>query len=245
MLNDFIDWLSDNTNLSERSIKRYESGVRVVSKEMLMKKIISVPLENMSPTQMEIAIFNIFLDEDFIKKDSVGKGMYSNSLKHFLSFIKDTCGNIQIFDEEINRIENDENLSVTEKESIVKSRIGQGSFRKKIIQKYEGKCIVSGVSDSRLLVASHVKPWAVSDNTNRTSADNGLLLNALYDKMFDLGLITFTENSMIVVSNELKLSNQSLIQLKTHKVYPLKYTVELLRNMEYHRDVVFLKGKVA
>ncbi len=49
-------------------------------------------------------------------------------------------------------------ISNTEKEMIIKSRIGQGIFRDRIIQKYE-HCIITGINDNRLLLASHIKPW--------------------------------------------------------------------------------------
>ena len=112
----------------------------------------------------------------------------------------------------------------------------------KLIQKYNGKCIITGITDKRLLIASHIKPWSVSDNLNRLSEENGLLLSSLYDKMFGLGLITFTENGEILVSKELHPSNIAIIGIKTDFKYPLMYTPLLQENMEYHRDVVFLKG---
>lgn len=60
--------------------------------------------------------------------------------------------------------------------------------------------------------------------------------------MFGLGLITFTENGEILVSKELHPSNIAIIGIKTDFKYLLMYTPLLQENMEYHRDVVFLKG---
>ena len=85
-----------------------------------------------------------------------------------------------------------ENLNETERTAIVKSRVGLGLFRKKLLEKYNSTCIITGVSVKRLLIASHIKPWAVSDNEERLSDENGLLLSPTYDKLFDYGLITFT-----------------------------------------------------
>ncbi|WP_081481395.1 HNH endonuclease signature motif containing protein [Treponema sp. JC4] len=70
-----------------------------------------------------------------------------------------------------------------------------------------GICFISGVSDNRLLIASHIKPWSVSDNKERLDTENGFLLNVLYDKLFDLGIISFTETGDMLISKSLKEEN--------------------------------------
>jgi predicted restriction endonuclease len=57
-------------------------------------------------------------------------------------------------------------------------------------------------------VASHIKPWRASDNTERLDTYNGLLLLPNLDKAFDLGFITFTERGRIIVSNQLEESGK-------------------------------------
>ena len=71
---------------------------------------------------------------------------------------------------QVEDISNNHGLSVTEKEAIILSRRGQGVFRKKIIEKYH-TCIVTGISDERLLVASHIKPWRSATNSERLSSE--------------------------------------------------------------------------
>ena len=56
-------------------------------------------------------------------------------------------------------------LTTTEKEQIVKSRRGQGQFRKSVL-KHEKACRVTGVSDPLFLIASHIKPWRDASNLN-------------------------------------------------------------------------------
>ncbi len=242
ILDDFYEWLKENTTLSESSLKHYKGGVRTISAEMLEKRVISMPLEEMSVEQLEIAIFNIFNNLNFIEKNKVGTRMYSNSLKHFLAFFKDSKINAVGNSTAINLLKNEKKLNATERLNLLKARVGQGVFRDKLIKKYNGKCIITGIADKRLLIASHIRPWAISDNENRLSVDNGLLLNSLYDKMFDIGLITFTEKGEILVSKELNPDTVALIGIKTNLEYPLLYTPGLQNNMEYHRDVIFLKG---
>jgi predicted restriction endonuclease len=52
-------------------------------------------------------------------------------------------------------------------------------------------------------VASHIKPWAKSNNEERLDPYNGLLLLANIDKAFDLGYISFDDRGLILISEQL------------------------------------------
>lgn len=130
------------------------------------------------------------------------------------------------------------NIDITEKEMLIKARIGQGIFRDLLIEKY-GSCIITGIDDTRLLVASHIKPWRSSDNHERLSPENGLLLSPLYDKLFDIGLISFDKSMKIIFSNKLSANNIARLRIDNDKTYIDNPSNELLHNMEYHRDVIF------
>ena len=177
----------------------------------------------------------------FIEKNKRGRNMYSNSLKQYRNFL--AINNALLLDTKFEQYVNDsQQLTVTEKEAIITSRIGQGEFRKKLIEKYDGCCIVTGVNDKRILLASHIRPWAVSSNEQRLSADNGLLLSPLYDKLFDVGLITFSDEGQIICSKELENRNIDLLNIDRNRKYNLKANATLLDNLEYHQNVVFLAG---
>jgi predicted restriction endonuclease len=118
--------------------------------------------------------------------------------------------------------------------------VGQGLFRDQLIEKYEGRCIVTGVDDTRILLASHIRPWAASSNEQRLSSENGFLLSPLYDKLFDIGLITFSDQGKIICSKELENKNINLLKIDTNTKYDLKATSELLDNLKYHQKMVFL-----
>ena len=132
------------------------------------------------------------------------------------------------------------NIDKTEKEMLIKARVGQGIFRKKLLEKYK-KCIITGIDDPRLLMASHIKPWRSSNNTERLSEENGLLLSPLYDKLFDQGYITFDEEMRLVVSDKISQENISRIGICTDCCYLVHPSQTLQNNMEYHRNVVFKK----
>lgn len=91
------------------------------------------------------------------------------------------------------------------REQIIKSRIGQLFFRKSVLNSYGNRCCITGINKPDLLVASHIKPWVVSnEQTERTNPSNGLCLNPLHDKAFDKGLITIDDKYRIVISEKIK-----------------------------------------
>lgn len=141
---------------------------------------------------------------------------------------------------QIDKIVNNQSLSQTEKEAIILSRRGQGEFRKRIIEKYKS-CIITGIADKRLLIASHIKPWRSATNFERLSSENGLLLSPLYDKLFDLGLITFNSNGCIVVSSKLSDNDKSRISFDNTCCYLDNISEKLRINMEYHNDMIFIR----
>lgn len=240
MLNNFFNWLTLNTNLANSSIDHYKNGLKSISKDMLNRGIIDKPLEEMSVNELEIAYFCIFQDTSFLEKNNRGNKMYSNSLKHYMAFVKDVSKK-EIEDNFVKLIKKDNTISETEKETIILARLGQGKFRKLVLEKYNSKCIISGISDTRLLVAGHIKPWAVCDNNNRIDSENGLLFNNLYDKMFDLGIITFSEKGKMLISKTFRDENIKLLEIDTSRIYDLQLTNKMKENLEYHRDVIFLK----
>ena len=78
-------------------------------------------------------------------------------------------------------------------------------FRKSVIAAYEGRCCISGMTIPQMLIASHIKPYAVSDiQTERANPANGLLLNAFYDRAFDQGLMTVLPDLTILISDQVK-----------------------------------------
>ena len=140
----------------------------------------------------------------------------------------------------VEEVKSDFSLSNTEKEQIVLARRGQGVFRKQLIDRYQ-VCIITGINDERLLCASHIKPWRNSNDSERLSVYNGFLLSSLYDKMFDVGLITFTVGGYIAVSENLCESDREIIDIDLSHKYLNDIPIELKRNIEYHNDCIFIK----
>jgi len=89
--------------------------------------------------------------------------------------------------------------------------IKQNFFRRAVLSSYSGRCCMSGVSEARLLVASHIVPWS-KDKHNRLNPSNGLCLSAIHDRAFDKGLITLTDDLKIIVSDELKCRDEAFVK---------------------------------
>ena len=81
-------------------------------------------------------------------------------------------------------------------------RINQARFRKQVLASYDASCCVSGLRESRLLVASHIVPWS-KDAANRLNPRNGLCLSALHDRAYDSGLMSVLPDYTIRISREL------------------------------------------
>ncbi|MCY1360438.1 HNH endonuclease [compost metagenome] len=123
--------------------------------------------------------------------------MYSSALLKFSEYLSEGYSND--IEADIDSILGNTALDETEKISLVKSRIGQGAFRQKLVAHWNG-CAVTGFRDVGLLVASHIKPWCVSSNAERLNPFNGLLLTPNLDKAFDAGYITFAPDGNIKIS---------------------------------------------
>ena len=127
----------------------------------------------------------------------------------------------------------------TERAAIVASRVGQGVFRDGLLRLWRG-CAVTGYGRSNVLVASHIKPWKDSDNLERLSSFNGLILQPNIDKLFDRGLVTFADDGCLIRSRDLRDGELGELGLGP-KPGLLQVYDGMRRFLEYHRDVEFEK----
>ncbi|HEY0740846.1 MAG TPA: HNH endonuclease [Chryseosolibacter sp.] len=128
-------------------------------------------------------------------------------------------------------------LTETEKQAIIKSRIGQGVYRKDSIRLWE-RCSVTGFSRTDLLIASHIKPWKLSANFERLDPFNSLLLIPTLDRLFDKGFIGFENDGRILISDMLKADDLSRIGVNGN--LRLRSVPEnVTRYLEYHREYRF------
>lgn len=94
-------------------------------------------------------------------------------------------------------------LIKTTDNKIIKTRIKQAEFRQNVISICNGTCFITGVQDTSVLIASHIKSWAESNPQERVDGHNGLLLSPHIDKLFDNHLISFDYDGSLLISNRL------------------------------------------
>lgn len=130
-------------------------------------------------------------------------------------------------------------LHVTDREQLTTVRVGQNNFRKDLIRIW-GKCSVTSVENLEFLHASHIKPWRQSNNEERLSPFNGLLLNPALDTAFDRGFIGFESTGKIVISN--KLSREDAEKMAINQTLRLRQTYPgNLQYLSYHLENLFDK----
>ncbi|WP_336202947.1 HNH endonuclease [Pseudomonas guariconensis] len=134
-------------------------------------------------------------------------------------------------------IRQDTELPPTEREQLVRSRVGQGSFRLRVL-KIEKSCRVTNVADERFLIASHIKPWKDCSNIERLDGHNGLMLAPHIDRLFDRGWISFKDNGDLLVANESLLAVMSAWGFNAC-LNVGSFSAKQRAYLEYHRSEVF------
>lgn len=141
----------------------------------------------------------------------------------------------------------DESIDIEQNESSLikdaKYREGQSKYRKKVIE-YMPQCPFTKVSDERILIASHIKPYQVCINENDLNAAydylNGLALTPTYDKLFDRGFITFLDTGELICGTQLSPYTWSKLNINPNARNKMRiYPEERTSYLEYHRLNVF------
>jgi predicted restriction endonuclease len=98
----------------------------------------------------------------------------------------------------------------TEYKQLILARRGQGKFRRDLETQWDNACAVTGCIIRETLRASHIMPWRQANNEQRLDKNNGLLLIATLDALFDKGLISFDDEGRILGSRDLFENNRNL-----------------------------------
>lgn len=118
----------------------------------------------------------------------------------------------------------------------IKVRTGQSIFKKDLLTYYQ-KCQICGIANVSLLNASHIKPYSQSDDGECIDFYNGLLLCKIHDGLFDSGLISFSDDGNMLISDEICKEDKEILNLENsinldindgHKKY-----------LKWHRENIF------
>ena len=106
------------------------------------------------------------------------------------------------------------------------------------------QCPFSKISDERLLIASHIKPYSICIKTNREDQSldylNGLSLSPTYDKLFDQGYITFRNNGELICGTQLSSYTWEKLNINPNAKNKMRiYPEDREEYLDYHRNDVF------
>jgi len=229
----FEEWML-HRGLSPSSAEKYVGAIQgALSQWAVESNIMAGPITSLR----SVAAFNeiaskIRLLPIFQERNERGHSMYSSALAKFAEYLAESYAND--VEADIDVILDDSSISPTERHDLVKCRIGQGTFRQKLIA-YWKACAVTGYKDTNLLVASHIKPWRACTNAERLNQFNGLLLTPNLDKAFDAGLITFLSSGLINLSPLLSTPEKLGIEIGMR----ITLTDQHEPFMNFHRTSVF------
>jgi putative restriction endonuclease len=138
------------------------------------------------------------------------------------------------------RLDYDAALTASVRDRQVKARRGQSLFRFRVFQ-IERACRLTGIANPDLLIASHIKPWRLCETTHeRLDGANGLLLTPHVDRLFDRGLISFSDDGEVLRSAGLAvddLARLGLDQACRRNVGAFSEQQQVY--LDHHREAVF------
>jgi hypothetical protein len=149
---------------------------------------------------------------------------------------------LEAFDDAVqDQLTSDPGLDSTTKQQLVLARQGQGLFRARV-NAIEKACRLTSVSNPRLLVASHIKPWRVCKTAaERLDGANGLLLTPHVDRLFDRGLITFTQAGEVMISPRLDPQDVQRLGLQDACARNCgEFNERQAEYLKFHKENVFL-----
>ncbi len=229
----FEEWML-HRGLSPSSANKYVGAIQgPLSQWAIESGIMAGPLTSLtSLTAFNEISSKIRLLPIFQERNERGHNMYSSALVKFAEYlVEGFAGDVET---DIDTILDDTAVSPTERQDLVKCRIGQGTFRQKLIA-YWKACAVTGYRDTGLLVASHIKPWRACTSAERLNPFNGLLLTPNLDRAFDAGLITFGQDGLISLSPLLSSPRQMGIETDMRVTLATQHEPFLA----FHRTSVF------
>ena len=106
------------------------------------------------------------------------------------------------------------------------------------------QCPFTKITDERLLIASHIKPYRTCINEDNVGEAidylNGLALSPTYDKLFDQGYITFTDKGELVCGTQLTAYTWERLKINPNAKNVLRiYPERREKYLDYHRNNVF------
>lgn len=200
-------------------IKSPDDGYQILRK-IALPSVSRVYAEKVGSEAAPLFYWKLFVDFEEIKKNR--SFVYSNWKQE-----QDSDGEKQ------NKIAEKKRLEISY------ARDGQGKYREMLLEQC-GFCPFTMINDERLLIASHIKPWAAANDEEKIDPYNGYILSPMYDKLFDRGFITFTEEKHLILSACISPFTWKRLNLKNDMyIEALPMDDRRINYLKFHHDSVF------
>lgn len=140
-------------------------------------------------------------------------------------------------------LEDEAEFEVQNLRQLVEVRQKQSVFRQRVLDNFGNQCCLSRIREPCLLIASHIVPWAKRTDS-RLNPRNGILLNVVFDKLFDRGLITFSDDLSVIVidwADQCSVPLQEILSAIKGQNAARPKKMPRGDFLAYHRDIVFKK----
>ncbi len=124
----------------------------------------------------------------------------------------------------------------TEIERVIKARVSQGEFRRLMLLAHDHTCQMCGIKTTEALRASHIKQWSLSSKQERMDVDNGLLLCANHDALFDRYIMTFNVNDGSIIIAD-SVDSIELERLNIPADFHLQMSERMKLYMKFHNSI--------
>ena len=166
----------------------------------------------------------------------------NGKLNYYFRLFADYFGEVEhpyILEQEQEQIE-EAIVDKVEKTQLYRARVGQGEYRKNLLALCPF-CPITLVSDDRLLIAGHIKPWVASNDFEKLDPMNGFMLTPTFDKLFDRGFLSFTDDKKTILSPFLSNMTYSKLGISDNKIIPHLPINGREGYLAYHRTEILKK----
>ncbi len=118
------------------------------------------------------------------------------------------------------------------------ARKGQGKYREALLHMCP-YCPITMVSDERILIASHIKPWIASNDTEKIDPYNGFMFTPTFDYLFDRGYLSFDDDKRVKLSPFLSKMTYAKLGISDGKIIQHLPINGREKYLKYHRKEIF------
>lgn len=219
----FFDIYDQNQISGPRGYINSKDEAYMILRKIALPLVSYIYVEKIGTEKAPLFYWKLFVDFDAIWEKQNGPLVFNYGKRKEL---------IQI----INKKNKEKNKEISQ------VRDGQIKYREQLLEQCR-YCPFTMISDDRLLIASHIKPWAASNHSEKIDPYNGYMLSPLYDKLFDRGFITFTANKHVILSEVISSYTWKQIGLKNNAfIKNLPMDSKRIEYLKFHQQSVFKGG---